>query len=396
MLLLVASLLVYLPAQETLTLEVDAGERPGEAAIVSWELPDTLRGAGTLKLFQWVNEHMGRPVPAQADAGDPPRLWWIARRGARYEVATGSDHDAPREPTVRVHELEGRLSVQARGFELLAFRQETVAPPAGVDALHARSGYLHPVRAPSGRIVTGDFPAAHRHHHGIWFPWTRTLFEGRAVDFWNSATKQGKVECIGVDEVGGGPVFAWFVARQEHVDLTAPEGPRDALEETWRVRAFDHPDATVFDLESVQSCATDSPLEVLEYHYGGLAFRGPETWEGADGATFLTSEGMGRLDGDATRARWCAVTGEIAGKPATLAVLGHPENFRAPQPLRLHPAEPYLCWAPGQLGPFEIRPGEPYVSRFRFVVLDGPADAERFESMWRAYANPPAVRVVED
>ena len=41
-------------------------------------------------------------------------------------------------------------------------------------------------------------------------------------------------------------------------------------------------------------------------------------------------------------AMYVAVDGALAG----LAALVHPENFRAPQPVRVHPNEPFVCIAP--------------------------------------------------
>ena len=67
----------------------------------------------------------------------------------------------------------------------------------------------------------------------------------------------------------------------------------------------------VFDLTTTQSCATNDPLELPEYHYGSFGLRGPDEWNGKDGARFLTSEGItDRKKGDSTRARWCYLGGK--------------------------------------------------------------------------------------
>ena len=74
--------------------------------------------------------------------------------------------------------------------------------------------------------------------------------------------------------------------------------------------------------------------------------------------------------------RAARIQGEVCTTALTapftgIAILCHPENFRAPQPMRLHPKEPFVCYAPSQLGDWAIEPGRPYVSRYRFVVKDG-------------------------
>lgn len=275
------------------------------------------------------------------------------------------------------------------GGRLLARFQHAARVPEGVDPVYARAGYLHPVFTPSGVVVTGDYCASHPHQHGVFFAWTRTLFEGREVDFWNAADRQGTVEVTGfvAGEVDG--ESAGFEASLAHVDVSSPGVRNTALEETWRVRAHALADATVIDLESRQSAPT-SALEVLEYHYGGFAVRAPEAWEGAEGARATTSEGHGRVDGNGTTARWVALSGPVAAgaddRRATIAVLAAPDNPRAPEPVRIHPSNPYFCFAACRRGAFTIEPGAPRVTRYRIVAMDGPPDVARLEELWRDFA----------
>ena len=67
-------------------------------------------------------------------------------------------------------------------------------------------------------------------------------------------------------------------------------------------------------------------------------------------------------------------------------MLIHPSNFRFPQPLRLNPKNPQLCVAPSQDGDWSIEPGQPYVSRYRFVIFDGAPDAAWIDQLWQDYA----------
>ena len=59
--------------------------------------------------------------------------------------------------------------------------------------------------------------------------------------------------------------------------------------------------------------------------------------------------------------------------------------------MRLHPKEPFFCFAPSQVDDWKIEPGKPYVSKYRFIVSDGPPDKNVFDQLWQAYANPPKV-----
>lgn len=265
--------------------------------------------------------------------------------------------------------------------------------PAGVDAVYLRGGYLHPLFSPAGHVVTDDYPASHIHHHGVWSAWTRAQFNGHALDFWNMADRLGKVDFKALGTLWQGPVHAGFEAELEHIDLVGPQ-PVTALGEHWKVTAYKTHDEPrpylVIDLESVQRAATAMPVELEEYVYGGFGLRGAGEWLDKSKVTFLTSEGKDRLAGDATSGRWLFIGGTLDGSRAGFALLSHPDNFRAPQPLRLHPDEPYASLSPPKTGAFSIQPGTDYVTRFRIVSVDGPPDAALFERLWNDYATPPA------
>jgi hypothetical protein len=199
-----------------------------------------------------------------------------------------------------------------------------------------------------------------------------------------------------------GPVYGQFNARLFHEDLKAQV---PVLDEDWTVRAYNVADRFIVDFESIQRCVGTEPLTINEYHYGGFALRGNRAWfdptvKGNDPpnparsgqSDFLTSEGKGRADGNHSRPRWVDLSGRVDGKSGGMAILDYPGNFRFPQPVRLHPNKPYLSFAPMVLGPFSLESGKPYVSRYRLIVHDGPADAKAIERAWSDYTDPPHVR----
>ena len=152
----------------------------------------------------------------------------------------------------------------------------------------------------------------------------------------------------------------------------------------------------MFDLTVTHVCATDDPLILPEYHYGGFGFRGSGAWNGpGEAARFLTSEGeTDRIKGNNTRARWVYLGGPLQGGALSGTVtLGHPRNIRAPQPVRLHPNIPYFSLVPQQLGEFRIEPGKPLVLNYRFIVFDGAPDRAEIDAYWNAYAQEANARV---
>ena len=300
-------------------------------------------------------------------------------------------------------ETDRGIRFERQGRPVLQYNTTVVEPPEGVDAKFRRSGHVHPVFTPAGRIVTEEFPADHLHQHGVFAAWVNTTFEGRPVDFWNQGGGTGTVEHVSIESTQSGDDFAEMTALLRHVDLSAPDGPRVVLNEIWTIRVHggsdqpgdaapdESPEYFVFDIESRQSCAGENPLTINEYHYGGMAWRGPAAWLGAEACQFLTSEGKSRADGNHSRPNWVCVHGKLDGGACALVIFCHPENFRAPQPVRLHPDKPYFVFTPPALGEFEIAPGNELRNRYRYIVHDGPTDAELYDRLWREYSEPPTV-----
>ena len=334
------------------------------------------------QVWKLVRKSDGAEIPWQR-TGDT--LVFLAKQdGAEYGIAARPPSNFPKVECVD----DGKgLTISAAGKKVLRYNYAVIEQP---DPVFSRSGYLHPIWTPSGKVITNDSPKNHLHHHGIWSAWTSSEFEGRKSNFWESKEKQGRIECVKVEETFSGPVFAGFKARHRFIHLNGAT-EKAVLEEVWEVRVYALSDRFVFDLISTQTCTTDQPLVIKEYRYGGLGFRGSSEWEGKAGVDFLTSEGKGRVDGHATKAKWCLTTGKIGGADASIGFLCHPSDFRFPQPLRIHPDEPFFNWAVPQGGTFSIEPGKPYVARYRFVVADGRPTREDLDAAWAAYGELPKV-----
>lgn len=312
---------------------------------------------------------------------------------------------------VNCRETDATIEVTVAGKPLLTYNKATLTGPEGTEPHFARSGHIHPVHTPSGRMVSGDFPHDHLHQHALFFAWTRCEFEGQPLEFWNQKLKKGRIRHDEVLSAESGEESGGFSVRLVYEDIADPDNPRPVLHEVWTIVVHDESEGHFrFDLTSEQTCATDSPLLINEYHYGGMAMRGNNAWIDTELndklktwrreqkknpdlpapdherlSDFLTSEGKTARDGNHTRPKWVSLHGKVDGEPAGIAVLGHPGNFRFPQPVRLHPSMPYFCYAPMVLGEFKIEPGKPYVSRYRYVVHDGAPDAGAIDAEWGRY-----------
>ncbi|MFN0127595.1 MAG: PmoA family protein [Verrucomicrobiales bacterium] len=305
--------------------------------------------------------------------------------------AVGSAGPAVAAPPVTAKKEGTHIVFRAGEREMFRYHAEPAPlPRPDIKPELQRGAYVFPLLTPSGALVADDYPPNHIHHHGLWWAWTKTTFADTEPDFWNMGQKKGRVEFVALDRIEEKDGAAHLTARHRFVSLLATP-PAVVLEETWELaaRAIDeNRPRHVLDLTSTQICATNQALHLPTYHYGGLGFRGRREWNGARNCQFLTSEGItDRIQGNTSTARWLWIGGQTdTASLAGLTILSHPSNFRAPQPLRLHPTEPFICFAPQQAGPMEIAPGKPYVSRYRLVIADGQPTAEEIEAWWKEFA----------
>lgn len=277
-----------------------------------------------------------------------------------------------------------------KGKQVIGLQTGKKELPEGVESVFRRGGYIFPIFSPSGLLVADDYPLNHKHHHGIWAAWTKTEFEGRHPDFWNVRDKTGTVLFEGIKSTKMGNVFTLLKSRNAYYDLSIKPNKK-VLDEDWEIKVYNISTSEkpyyLFDLELRQNLSSNSVLKLPEYLYGGLGFRGNGEWNGEGKTNFLSSEGKDRTNGHATTSNWVHISGKVKEELTGITILSHPDNFRSPQPMRIHPSEPFLSYAPSQAGEFEISPGNPYVAKYRFIVYDGKPDIEFIQNMWNDYAN---------
>jgi len=380
---------------------VDAGDSQRIDTPVSVSLEGICDDAANAKLLVVeIRDGKRLPVASQIEAGRKPRLWWIlsgttpAKGKRTYELAAG-------EPVAAdgvTLDVDGKaLEICLGKTKVLRYNHAPVPPPGGVDRKYTRGGFIHPLRSPGGIRLTQIHPRDHYHHLGLWHPWTRTRFEGRNVDFWNLRKAQGTVRFVKFASKAAGPVFGGFRAIQEHVVLQSKSGgEKVALSEKFDVRVWNIGSAKgyILDCTTTQRCASDSPLELAAYRYGGFGFRGNEQWNYRN-SNYLTSEGKTRRDGHGTRSRWCIVHGATKEGPAGVVFMSNPANRDHPEPMRIWNDKPdiFFNYCPIQKKPWTLKPGNDYVLRYRLYVFDGKVNAKAAERLWHDFAHPPKVTV---
>ena len=296
------------------------------------------------------------------------------------------------------------ITITSNEKQLLRYYNTTVYPPAGIDSVYKRSGFIHPLWTPHGQELTRIQAPDHYHHYGIWNPWTHVLFEKDTVDFWNLNAKQGTVRFAKMVSKTNGPIFSEFEALHEHVVLKRG-AQKVALNELQTIRVYQpdkNNDYYIVDITSQMNCATESPFLILEYRYAGMGWRTTGYWNNTN-CEVLTSEGKTRKDTDGTRAKWCIVQGELPGNEnGGIAFLSYPANYNFPEPMRIWTlntnvrGDMFFSFAPTKDRNWLLEPGKTYVQKYRMVVFNGKFDAAKAESAWQTYANPPKVLVTKN
>ncbi len=269
--------------------------------------------------------------------------------------------------------------------------------PEGIPEHYTRSGFIHPIWSPSGQVVSDGFPAGYSHQNGFFNAWVNTTFRDSFVDFWNTHKQLATLRNQEIIETVAEEGVVGFKAKIAHLSNAHGE----VLTENLTVRVHtpttdkDTNGVFVWDVRSEQTNVTQDTLFLNKHLYGSLGIRGSKHWNKKDTtnfmglANFLTSDGLTRDSANHTHPEWTAIYGDLPKGKAGMVVVPHPENFRWPVAVRVHPELPYFSVSPVTEEGFYIVPGEVYVSRYRVVVFDGFAGersfSDRVERVLEAY-----------
>src|SRR6187402_1994057 len=292
--------------------------------------------------------------------------------------------------------IDSVLTISSGNQKLLTYQFKTVYPPVGQDTNYKRSGFIHPLYAPHGQVLTRIQPPDHYHHYGIWNPWTHTFFEGDTVDFWNIKGHQGTVRFAKFTSQNSNSKYAEYTALHEHVVFKKDGSEKVALNEWQTVRVYppvkNNNDYYIVDVTSKMSCASQSPLLIVAYRYAGFGWRATEYWD-KNNSEMLTSEGKTRDNTDNTKGRWIVVYGSLPNNDeGGIVMLSHPTNYNHPEPMRIWDkkqnggrGDVFASFAPTKDKDWLLEPGKTYVLKYRLVVFNGKFDATKAENAWKAF-----------
>jgi hypothetical protein len=283
---------------------------------------------------------------------------------------------------------ETLLRVKVNDKELIGYQAKPLLKPKGGSQFNG-SNFIHPLKTPSGFVVTEIQPADHLHHFGLWWPWKYLEFEGRKVLCWELQEGDGFVQAQKSSITSEG-----FTATSIYVDRKAPGGPQILINETLNVKISKLVENPVMgyslDLEIIHELAVDKPITVLKYRYSGFAFRGTSNWN-KDNSSVLTSEDKNYDTSNFTRAKWVRVEGSTEeGQTAGVLLMSCSQNHNHPELLRTwnsstHDGLIFVNFNSVQNASWIFEPGKKYTRHFRVFVYDGTLSAEQAKVMWDLY-----------
>lgn len=368
------------------------------------DLDELTSAPGSLLSLREINTNT--PVAFQIEHSGRRFLWWMVERKNNsprrsFELVQLNTPAKQTTSPLELAENDKNIRIKEDGKDVLQYNFAVHYPPAGVDTVFKRSGFIHPLWTPSGNILTRINPPDHYHHMGLWNPWTHVLFENKQVDFWNIGDKKGTVRFSHFISKTRGNIFAGFQALQEHVAFNIPGAGQEktALNEVWDIKVYNTSNNMwLCDFASILNCASDSPVTLEEYRYGGFGFRATEVWNNAN-SKVLTSEGKTRKEADASTARWCMIDGALEKGHGGILFMSYPTNYNFPEPMRVWPEDAnkrgdvFFSFSPTRNKDWPLEPQKNYVLKYRMLMYDGTITPQQAEEAWMSFAHPPAVQV---
>ncbi|WOO41361.1 PmoA family protein [Rubellicoccus peritrichatus] len=280
------------------------------------------------------------------------------------------------------------LPILVDGEPLIEYQAEPIANPKGGDAFKG-SHFIHPLKTPSGFVITQIQPNDHKHHFGLWWPWKYIETNGRKVLCWELQRGDGIIQAAESKQLDNG-----LITSSHYIDRKAKGGPVVLLHETTTLTASAITEVPLtgynLDLSIAQKSATDQPITVSTHHYSGFSIRATADWNKTN-STVLTSEGKDRHTANGSQARWVRIEGETPNvKTAGLLMMSHPSNQAHPEKLRTwnqqHDGAIFINFNPVADTDWVYQPDKTYTRNYRLFIYDGALSEDNADALWNSYA----------
>jgi hypothetical protein len=247
-----------------------------------------------------------------------------------------------------------------------------------------RRPFIHPLRTPSGLVLTRDAPDDHPWHHGLWF----TIKFVNGENFWEEYDEYGVLRHVGPPSID---LDHDALRVSGDLEWVRPDRETVVIDEgrTITHRERDQQSYLV-DFETILTPRVDVVLDRTPFTtwggYGGLTLRGNEKWTDT---RLLLADGSSHQQIHGFPSRWCDLSSAAGGA----SIFDHPANPRHPVPWYgstradtygdgwANFANAALLWDE----PLAVEAGEALCLRHRVVVHDGVWDADTIDTEYEAY-----------
>ena len=285
---------------------------------------------------------------------------------------------------------------------------------------------LYPIRSAAGLTVTRGYPldprpgerADHPHHVGHWFNYG----DVNGYDFWGNSSetaanlkpKTGVIVQKAIVRAAGGsksgelsvdadwviPDGTVLLHEQTRFIFTGGAGTR-TIDRTTTWTAADQPitfndtKEGAFGIRLARSL--DSPVQQRDAFVGADGKRGPPKPDDNVGVTgrYIGSDGKTGDDVWGTTGPWMGLTGDVDGKPVTIAIFNHPSSVN--YPTYWH-ARGYGLFAANPIGrhaydpkqperTLTLQPGKSATFRFLILVRDAHLGRDELQQIQTEFAN---------
>ncbi len=247
--------------------------------------------------------------------------------------------------------------------------------------------FIHPLRTPSGQVLTCNAPDDHPWHHGLWF--TIKFLNGE--NFWEEYDAYGVLRHTGPPIPMASAPGTCVIAGE--LEWIRPDRKTVVLSEMRRL----HYQRLSDDAYSLCFSTTLSPTVDVEFDrtpfttwggYGGLAFRGRPDWH--DTRLLLDDGGpRERVLGD--RSRWLALDGLVGPGDAPAGIVlvssngnpGHPESWYASTRADTYGDEGWSNFVNAAFlwdGPIRVGAHDAFRLEYHVIVHDHHWDTEQIEA----------------
>ena len=287
------------------------------------------------------------------------------------------------EQSFSIDRNEQSITIKSNNKEILAYNLQK---PANARYLLDSACFFHPLRSPSGKILTDFANADHPHHRGIFLGWVE-MHGRKDADFWGwgqpAPIANRKIVNRSVDETSSTEKSAVFKVSNEW--LADNEA---ILREQLEARVTTSNTANILDL--TYTLTPDADLTLARWAFSGFCIRMPKAGKLAisspDGAANLPVPIHTKPESDWPAAKWYDFTITYDDNSAAgITVIDHPKN----PPTLWHNHKDIRMINPAIVAPnsVTIKANMPLILRYRVVAHDGPTDPKLLNQLAEDWAN---------